>query len=440
MTVRNRRAPSLRLRLVAALSLLVIVVAIVAALWSNYRATVEAKEAQDALLERVSELAVAGAVPVGHAPPESDWPDNAGEENLEVATVGGEGKDSIPTSTPLGLSTIDTPSGPRRVNVQPVGDGPNVAVSQAISVRDDAAQETMVSTLIPLVVVVPILVLTSWLIVSWGLRPLDRLRRELESRDDGSLEPLPAVPVVGEVAGFVMALEALHSRAAEILDGQRRFAAEAAHELRTPIAAISFQAEHLMAAATDDERRNRAAVLRKGLERTQALCEQLLALGVDPTPDDRLVPLGDIARTVAGDVAEAADSGGAEMSWDLGDSEDLLVPEVSTWLVLHNLTLNAIRHAGSGGPIDVTANRVGNYVIVDVADCGPGIAEPERVIEAFHREAEQNVEGSGLGLAITSRTIERLGGTLELLPRGIESGGTVARVALPVRPGRRDHK
>lgn len=424
----HRRTLSLRSRLITVLVALVLLVTAAAALWSYHRAFVEAKEAQDGLLARVAEIVKSPGVDFVEDGPSP----TANQSGLVVEVLGRPGMPhDLPATLPDGLATVATDNGQQRVMVRSLADGRRIAVAQPIAVRQDAVNDTLLSTVMPIVLGAPFLILVAWLVVAWALKPVDALRRELERRGDGSLAPLPGTKVPKELARFLNALEAHHLRASEVLEGQRRFAAEAAHELRTPVAAVSFQAEHLLAATTDADRVRRQDALRGGLERLRALCEQLLVLGDETPRADQRVPLEEIARVVAGHVVEMADGEGADMLWDLGDAGGAPVPAAATRIILQNLVHNAIRYAGSAGPIEVRARRGPARIRLEVLDHGPGIREPERAMDAFHREAGQETPGTGLGLAITARTLERLGGELQLLRRPGEGSGTLARAIIP---------
>lgn len=425
----HRRTLSLRTRLVTALVVLVLLVTAVAAILSSHRAFVEATESQDGLLARVAEIVKAPGVGFD----QNEISQTTDQSGLVVEVLDKNGRShSLPSIPSDGLTTVSTDNGPQRVMVRTLADGRRIAVAQPVAVRQDAVNETLLSTVMPIVLGAPLLILVAWLIVLWALKPVDALARELDQRDDGSLAPLQRTSVPTELARFLDALEAHHLRASEVLEGQRRFAAEAAHELRTPVAAVSFQAEHLLVATTDADREQRQAALQGGLSRLRELCEQLLVLG-DETPQvDQRVPLEDVARIVAGNVVETADGEGSDVLWDLGDAGDALVPVSGTRIVLQNLVHNAIRYAGSAGPIEVSARRGPGWIRLEVLDNGPGIREPEKALDAFHREAGQDIPGTGLGLAITARTLERLGGELQLLHREGKRSGTLARVTIPL--------
>ena len=425
----HRRTLSLRARLVTALVLLVLLVTAAAGVWSYHRAFVEAQESQDGLLSRVADIVKTP----GNDFAQNDISQADNQSGLVVEVLDSRGiAGGLPAITSDGLTTVSTDKGPQRVIVRSLADGRRIAVAQPIAVRQDAVNETLISTVMPIVLGAPLLILVAWIVVAWALKPVDALRRELERRGDGSLAPLPRTSVPRELSGFLDALETHHLRASEVLEGQRRFAAEAAHELRTPVAAVSFQAEYLLAATSDADRAQRQDALRGGLARLRALCEQLLVLGDETPLADRRVPLEDVARVVAANVVEMDNDEESDVVWDLGDAATVLVPEAGTRIVLQNLVHNAVRYAGSAGPIEVSARRGPTWARIEVLDHGLGIREPEKALDAFHREAGQDTPGTGLGLAITARTLERLGGELQLLSRAGQGSGTLARVTIPL--------
>lgn len=418
---------SLRYRLIGALAAMVLIVALVAAAGASHRALTEAREAQDALLARVSQIV---QIPGAKFSP-GNLADTANQSGLVIERLAvGKPAATIPVTTPDGLSTVDTTQGPQRVLVSEDSAGTRLAVAQPIAVRQDAVNETLLTTLTPIILGAPLLIFVAWLVVSWALKPLSSLRHELEARSDGSLAPLPQTKVPAELAVFLDALEAHHQRAAQALEGQRQFAAQAAHELRTPVAAVSFQAEHLLAANTAAQSQQRQLVLREGLARLRELCDQLLVLGDESVQAEQLVEFENIALLVAGDIIEADPHAGPNIEWDLGDGGKVMIPAVGTRVVLQNLVSNAVRYAATSGPIAVRAAKDGHWLRVEVIDAGPGIKDPVRVLDAFHREANQDIPGTGLGLAITVRTLERMGGWLDLLAR-VDQPGTVARFRVP---------
>ncbi|WP_159609805.1 HAMP domain-containing sensor histidine kinase [Glutamicibacter sp. JC586] len=423
----HQRTASLQFRLAAALVVLVLLATAATTFWAYQRALTEATEAQDSLLIGFAEIVDSRSDEFSFSQPTNVQ--NA--SGLDVIALNGtNGPKGLQGPVSDGLSTIEAGQQQQRAIVRTLSDSRRIAVLQPIAVRDDAVHETMISTVIPIVLGAPLLILAAWLVIMWGLKPLKILRREFERRDDGSLDPLPPMRIPAELAGFVQALDAHHQRAAEVLEGQRRFAAEAAHELRTPVTAVSLQAEHLISAKTIEQREHRENALRDGLARLRSLCDQLLVLSDATAPDDPLVPLEQVARVVASNLMDLELSTGADLAWEIEDAAADLVPESGMQIVLQNLVRNAVLYAGHAGPIFVRAAREADGTRVDVIDHGPGLRQPERVVDPFHREAGQDVAGTGLGLAITQRTLTRFGGTLQLSNAPGDSGA-IATVFIP---------
>ncbi|TAP27780.1 MULTISPECIES: ATP-binding protein [Micrococcaceae] len=420
---------SLRTRLITALMLVILVITGLAAGWAFQRAQLEAREAQDGLLTRVAEIVKAPGANFEQGQP-SDLPD---ESSLVVEILGhSKSKHQLPADLRTGLQTITLGSGEQRVFVEDLANGSKLAVAQSTAVRQDAVSETLTSTLAPILLSAPLMMVLVWLVVSWALRPVEKLRRELATRHDGSLDPLPPARMPTELAGFIQTLEEHHSRAATVLEEQQRFAAEAAHELRTPVAAVSFQVEYLAAARSEEERHERSAALNSGIERLRRLCDQLLTMGEVEHRADTPASLDEIARTVVNNLMVLPEASEAQMEWQLGDCAAQEVPSIAVRTIILNLVHNAIRYAGADGPITISAHATKKSLIIEVQDHGPGIKDPKKATAAFHREAGQHIQGSGLGLAITNGAVERLGGELTLGPRPDAQAGTCARVTLPI--------
>jgi signal transduction histidine kinase len=272
-----------------------------------------------------------------------------------------------------------------------------------------------------------------------GLRPLDRAAGDVARRSAVSLAPIDEGGAPLEIHPLIRAINGLLHRLSQALEAQRRFVADAAHELRSPVAALRLQVQRLERARDDAQRAAATAELRAGVERSQRLIEQLLNLSrVAPDAPAQLGPvdLGELARAVvAGRSTEALERG-----IDLGaDAEDGIVVQADRAqleMLLQNLVGNALRHASRR--IDVRASRVDGRPALQVIDDGPGIheSERERVFDRFHRgEAAAGTPGSGLGLAIVRAVCERHGATatLHTAPGG---RGLEARVRFGAQDGR----
>lgn len=306
--------------------------------------------------------------------------------------------------------------------------------------RYRVAAELSGKLLLPMVLALPFLGMAIWWVVGGALGPLGRIAREVARMDTDRLLPLAAPdPCPAEVAPLVGALDALIGRLARALDNERRFTADAAHELRTPLAAVKIQAQ--VARRTGDEQARGRALdqVLAGVERMSHLVDQLLTLArLDPAGKEAfgLVDLAQVAEGVCAELAPAAIPRNQSLSLDAAPCRIHCNP---LWLavLLRNLVDNALRHAGPGARIEVAvAGGNGAPVRLSVRDDGPGIPAGQRpaLLGRFARGGALDVEGCGLGLSIAQRVAEVHGGQLVLgdgLPRADGGAGLEVAVALP---------
>jgi signal transduction histidine kinase len=287
-----------------------------------------------------------------------------------------------------------------------------------------------------LLVVFGFVALFTWLGARVALRPLFGLARVVAARAPDELQPLEGHGGLVETRPLVQALNGLLARVRALLDGQRQFLADAAHELRTPLAVIGTQA-HILANAGDGVARSAAAQeLQQGIERGGRLVSQLLAVarldaaepGLRPGPLDLAALIqGRVASLVAPALAKRLDLGyeGPERLPWRGD-EAILASAVE------NVLGNAVKFTPPGGRITARLERRDGVAVLEVADTGPGIPPPlrEAAFQRFTRLPGHQEPGSGLGLAIVRRAVELHGGAVALASP--ERGpGLVVRFTLP---------
>ncbi|GAB7521109.1 ATP-binding protein [Paraburkholderia sp. 2C] len=313
----------------------------------------------------------------------------------------------------LGFSTERTERGDWRVYGAIVGDNV-VQLAQPLSVRNRLAANVALRTLWPLIVLLPLLGVAVWGVVGRGLAPLRRVTGALDTRHPEALDPLPDSRLPLEVRPLVRALNGLLERLAAALDTQKAFVADAAHELRTPLAAVQIQAQ-LVARAHDDATRSEAlADLQAGVTRATRLAEQLLALA-RAEPDGREAANPVDLDALLHDCVMAYTPLAGKRGVDLGieRSETALVrgdPEALR-VLFNNLIDNATKYTPSGGRVDVCVLMKDGHPVVKIGDSGPGIPveERSRVFDRFYRvgeganRARTDIAGSGLGLAIVRR-------------------------------------
>lgn len=412
---------------------------IVAVVGTYYRAREEANALLDVQLTHMA-ASVTGmplASPAAALPgPDRDAPlvvqvwDRDG-----VQVYRSQARSEAPRRSAPGFATVETRDGPWRVFSVLAGER-LVQVGQPLSVRNEIAAGMALRTTLPLLIVVPLVALVLWFVIHRALQPLDRVAAAVGKRTPPQLAPLAATGWPREVEPLVGALNGLLARLAAALDAQRAFVADAAHELRTPLAAVSLQAQLAERAATPEERTAALATLRAGLERATRMVEQLLALAREEhksTADaEAVVDLAALARDVVAELTPLAAAKDVDLGVEGGASALIRGDPAALRTLLANLIDNAVRYTPSGGRADVGIEQRGAGVVLAVRDNGPGIAPSERsrLFDRFVRGSAANAPGSGLGLAIVKRIAERHGATVAL-EDGLDGRGLGVAVSFP---------
>jgi len=296
-----------------------------------------------------------------------------------------------------------------------------VVVSEPSAFRQALVRHIVVDATLPLALGLPILLGLLWLSIRRGLRPLADLGAEIARRQSDTLTLLPVEQTPTEAKPIVLALNGLLQRLAHTLEQERRFTDDAAHQLRTPLAAIQAQLYAVRHLQDPQQRGEATHRLQDSVARAIRLVNQMLALArldpEQPAPNFTEVSFGDIAESVCADLAPAAlqRDQTLELSVQPGLSSLRGNPDMLSML-LTNLVDNAIHYTPRGGQIRVQAEQDGAAVALLVSDNGPGIAahERSRVFERFYRVAAQSEPGTGLGLAICRRIAELHHTQLEL--------------------------
>lgn len=325
-----------------------------------------------------------------------------------------------------------------RVFVLPLAEaGRRVVVGEDYAVRNELIGEIVLNALYPLTLVIPLLVALIWWGLGQGLVPLRRLAGELRRRSPDDLRPIePGQDIPREIEPLTDALDGLLGRLRAAFERERRFTADAAHELRTPLAGLKTQAQVALRAGSPEDQRHALRQVVAGVDRMTRLVEQLLTLArlTDASPRRDLAPVGLsalAAQAVAALSEQAREAGVAlgldarEEAWVRGDPDALAI-------LLRNLVDNALRYGASGGRVDVSVRPGGSGAVLAVTDAGPGIpaGDRERVLERFYRGGGEARPGSGLGLAIV-RDVARWHGARLDLEAGEGGRGLSVRVAFP---------
>ena len=313
-----------------------------------------------------------------------------------------------------------------------------VFVGEQLASRTSILRAVLRSTLWPLVVALPLLALLAWWAIRRGLDPLRRLGDSLSTRRADALHPVVLDSAAAELGPMVEALNGLFERLAGLLDSERRFTADAAHELRTPIAAIRAQAQVALAEADAPARQHALRATLEGCDRATRLVEQLLTLSRLETqgaaPLQR-IDAAAVARRVVADLAPRAVAQGQRLEVEAVAGCEVAADETLLTVLLRNLVDNAVRYCPPGAQVRVSVSREAGRVLLRVDDGGPGLS-PEmlsRLGERFFRPPGQAEPGSGLGWSIVRRiaVVQRL--QLQVR-RSTLLGGLAVEVSVPGAP------
>jgi two-component system sensor histidine kinase QseC len=311
-----------------------------------------------------------------------------------------------------------------------------VQVAEDHALRERLLLYYTLSSVPSLLLGLPFLGLAVWLIISAAVRPIVELGQEVSRRGPADLHPLAYDGAPVEVDPLVDRLNALFARISDSIQSERRFTSYAAHELRTPIAAIRAQAE--VARDGRDAGARDVALQRviEGCDRASRLVEQMLLLArIDERighgqPHSTRLDLT-AARVIANLTPGALQHG---VTLELTTDEEVTVAADRALLdvLLNNLLDNAVRHGGAPGPVTVSCRQLDNVAVLEVADRGPGVADAElaQLGNRFYRGMGAKGAGSGLGLSIVQRIAE-ISGADVAYRRGADGHGLVVEVRFP---------
>jgi two-component system sensor histidine kinase QseC len=307
-------------------------------------------------------------------------------------------------------------------------------VGERGDVRSELVDRILRHTLWPNVLGSLILVAMVWLAIGWGLKPLADMAATLRARHSGSLEPLQLTPLPNELEPMQAALNRMLAQIQEVLGRERRFIADAAHEMRTPLAVLRVHAQNLLEAGTEQERRESLAFLISGVDRTSRLVNQLLTMArLEPTAVTPVPHTIDLTQTVRDSLVQLTPwllSKNLELAFDVTDRPLKVIADAAAIdIALNNLISNAANFSPAHGVITVQLDQADGFYLLSVEDQGPGIDEAERgrLFERFYSRG--NVQGAGLGLTIVNTIATRLGGRITLVNR--PEGGLRATLSIP---------
>ena len=424
---KKRLSESVQLRLSVALSLAILIVAIVAGIFAYVSAFDEAHDMQDDTLRQMAELFDRQHMTL-------QYPENGPEEDdesriiLQYLADGSKASGLDDAGTPLpfpttladGLSTVPIAGEAFRVLVKTTARGERIAVAQETGARDKDARESALRSVLPFLILLPVLLLVVGDLVRKLFRPIASLSSEIDRRDEQELHPIDEQHLPVEIRPFVVAINRLLQRVAQSMETQRRFVADAAHELRSPMTALSLQAERLAAADMSPPARERLLQLRRGIDRSRNLIDQLLTLARVQSASTLALPsevsVHDVYRRVLEDLLPLAELKQLDIGVEPGEDIRVMINDADLLTVIKNLVDNAIRYTPQGGRVDLSVTLENGAALLQIKDTGPGISSEERtrVFDPFYRSLGTQASGSGLGLSIVKAIVERTGARVRL--------------------------
>lgn len=417
---KKRLTDSLQFKISFSIAICILGFALMAGIVAFKSAYDEAHELQDDLLRQVSSFNT--QKPLSLDVLNYGRHDKIGdaESHIIIQQLGNApGLLNISASLPDGLQSIKIDGKEYRAILRTLDGGERIAISQPISFRDEIARDSALRTVMPFLLMLPVLLFIVAYLVQKIFQPIKNLANDIDRRTEQHLHSIEEVNLPTELRPFVVAINRLLGRVSQSMLLQRRFIADAAHEMRSPLTALSLQAERIAQVQMSPEAQERIGVLRQGINRNRDLLEQLLTLAKaqsSKVSPENAVSIQAVFRHVLEELMPIAEAKFLDIGVE--ESEDVFTwaSELDLFTLLKNLVENAIRYTPDHGRIDLKVCKKDSHAIISVCDTGPGIAlqERDRVFEPFYRSLGTNQGGSGLGLAIVRAIAEKLGAQVDL--------------------------
>ena len=400
----------------------ILLAGLVAALASFFLAYAEAKEFQDDMLRQIAVLNARCAPQSAPGKGAGDIAFNDPESRILIVHLPSSPRpDWLSGDFQPGFHTLTRGGERLRVFVHDASPGERTVVAQLTDARDEIAINSALRTLVPLLLLLPLL---AWLIVRivrMEFAPITQLSRSLDAQAADRPRPIAGEHLPNEITPFVQAINRLLERMNQLMAQQRRFIADAAHELRSPLTALSVQTQNLRQAGSLEAMQERIVPLQAGIERARQLTEQLLSLAriQAGTTGDAVVDGSVLARELLAEFLPMAETKGIDLGLEEDSRFSLRAAPESLRLILGNALDNALKYTPAGGEVTIRLLADDAIAVVEVVDSGPGIplAERERVFDAFYRMPGTTGAGSGLGLSIAREAASRLSGSVSLRER-----------------------
>jgi two-component system sensor histidine kinase QseC len=306
-----------------------------------------------------------------------------------------------------------------------------VFVGEQVESREAILWAVLRSMLTPMAIALPLLAIAVWWAVRQGVAPIRALGQTLAQRQAEALQPISVAGAPSEMTPMLDALNGLFQRITDLMASERRFTADAAHELRTPIAAIRTQAQVALASQDVGERTHALQATLQGCDRATRLVEQMLTLSRLESGDAPVagrLDVGTVVREVVADVAHLALSKGQTIEVEADQHYWVQAEATLLSVLVRNLVDNAIRYSPMGASVKVVLQNANDGITLTIEDSGPGMSEAniKQLGERFFRVLGSGQSGSGLGWSIVRRIAAVVGADITVSRSAAFSGLAVA--------------
>jgi len=438
---------SLRTRLLAWLLAAIVVATLAQAGLAYTTALSQADVIFDRHLQKMAAALASGAA-LGSLPPNEEVSDDRASEDFVVQMWNARGDpifrsaahQTLRQPAQPGFSLVHALDGREyRVYAQS-SPGLTLLVAQDMAARRDMARTLALRTILPTLPMTPLLAIIAWWVVSRSLAPVARLRAQMAARKVDELAPLTDRGLPAEIQPLIQELNLLFERLRQAFDSQRVFVADAAHELRSPLAALKIQLQGLQRAGDDPSRELAVKRLAAGIDRAGHLVDQMLVLARQEASVAEGVALSSLDLAQPGflalsDTLASAQARQIDLGVHRAESVTVAGNAESLRILVRNLLDNGVKYTPAGGTVDLSVHATPEGALVTVEDSGPGIPEKDRAraLDRFYRVVDgAGATGSGLGLAIVKSIADMHGATIAL-DDSQRLGGLRVRVSFGLR-------
>lgn len=447
--LKKRLDESIEFRLSFSLSVAIFCIAVIAGIFSFVSAYFEAHELQDDTLRQIATLVEKQQLAFDQRGDNIAADVHEEESRVIVAYLPGTSNSFASSSAKIasqlpknivdGFHTVDIDNEPFRILIKKIGTAERIAIAQQTAVRNEIAVDSAFRTLLPLLILIPILILLVTRRVRKMLSPILQLSTEIDHRSEHDLHPVDETHLPNEIRPFIRAINHLLLRIKIAMGVQQRFITDAAHELKTPLTALSLQAERMLVGEMPLATKQHFQLFMKGIEKNRNLIDKLLGLARARSTMRQpvgLISVHSVYREILEEFMPLVEQKRIDIGV-IGELDSFLwIDEFDLISMIKNLVDNAIRYTPENGKIDLYVRETNTTISLYIQDTGPGIKLEERlrIFDPFYRVLGNDQIGSGIGLSIVKAISDRLGAqiTLEFLDNERQSGTRIG-IEIPKR-------